>query len=200
MENFDYEKAYKAVLQTATQWIKDGCTDKEKICLECVFPELCESEDERIRKVIHKLLLGMREEIFTSQDDIVTKDKALAWLEKQKEPKEYHPLEDYSRGYNAGYYHGITDSEQKSAWSEEDEKEYNYIMSYLDTAPKGKQNHAAKWLKKRRPCPSWKPTQEQMRGLKYFLDYHRPQRNAGTTAWKEFDSVDSLYNDLLKLK
>lgn len=46
----DYEKAYKAVLKTATQWIKDGCTDKEKIFLECVIPELRESEDERIRK------------------------------------------------------------------------------------------------------------------------------------------------------
>ena len=44
MKNMDYEKAYKAVLQTATQWINDGCTDKEKICLECVFPELRESE------------------------------------------------------------------------------------------------------------------------------------------------------------
>lgn len=42
----DYEKAYKAVLKTATQWIKDGCTEKEKICLKCVFPELRESEEQ----------------------------------------------------------------------------------------------------------------------------------------------------------
>ena len=47
----DYEKAYKAVLKTATQWIKDGCTDKEKICLECVFPELRESESEDERRL-----------------------------------------------------------------------------------------------------------------------------------------------------
>lgn len=56
----DYEKAYKAVLQTATQWINDGCTDKEKICLECVFPELRESEkpmqeglEEEINRTYH---------------------------------------------------------------------------------------------------------------------------------------------------
>lgn len=53
------------------------------------------------------------------------------------------------------------------------------------------------WLKSLRA--SWKPSEEQMRGLKYFLDYHRPQRNAGTTVWKEFDAVDSLYDDLKKL-
>ena len=41
-------------------------------------PELRESEGERIRKVIYKLMLGMREEIFTSQDEIVTKEKVLA--------------------------------------------------------------------------------------------------------------------------
>ena len=59
--------------------------------LKHIFPELTESEDERIRKVIYKLMLGMREEIFTSQDEIVTKEKVLAWFEKQKEntEKEY---------------------------------------------------------------------------------------------------------------
>ena len=40
---------YKAVLKTATQWIEDGCSDKEKICLESIFPELRESEDENLK-------------------------------------------------------------------------------------------------------------------------------------------------------
>ena len=52
----DYEKKYKAILETATKWIEDGCTDKERICLESVFPELCESEDEKINKAIQKYL------------------------------------------------------------------------------------------------------------------------------------------------
>ena len=55
------------------------------------------------------------------------------------------------------------------------------------------------WLKSLRPQPHWKPTEEQIKGLKFFLDFHRPQRNAGTTNWKEFDAVESLYNDIRKL-
>ena len=93
----DYEKAYKAVLKTATQWIKDGCTDKEKICLECVFPELRESEDERTRKRAIAILKQQRD--YWSYDGPMNKfppatprkdlvdaiDVALAYLEKQKE-------------------------------------------------------------------------------------------------------------------
>lgn len=62
MKNMDYEKAYKAVLQTATQWINDGCTDKEKICLECVFPELRESEKPMNQE-------GLKEEINRTYHD-----------------------------------------------------------------------------------------------------------------------------------
>lgn len=58
---------------------------KEIEAIHTLIPELAESEDERIRKVIYKLMLGMRKEIFTSQDEIVTKEKVLAYLEKQKD-------------------------------------------------------------------------------------------------------------------
>ena len=78
----DYEKAYKAVLKTATQWIKDGCTDKEKICLECVFPELRESEDERNIDTIFNCLYQCCDTGFISGTQ---RDNALAYLEKQKE-------------------------------------------------------------------------------------------------------------------
>lgn len=37
-----------------------------------------------------------------------------------------------------------------------------------------------------------------MKGLKFFLDFHRPQRNAGTTNWREYDAVESLYEQLKK--
>ena len=36
----DYEKKYNEALQTARQWIQDGCTDREKVALENSFPEL----------------------------------------------------------------------------------------------------------------------------------------------------------------
>ena len=86
----DYEKAYKAVLQTATQWIKDGCTDKEKICLECVFPELRESEDERIRMALVEYFAPPVP--FTKVRGIPIQ-KVRDWFEKQKEQK---PVDDKS--------------------------------------------------------------------------------------------------------
>ena len=91
--NIDYEKMYKASLQTATQWIKDGCTDKEKICLECVFPELRENEDERIRKELigyHKHMA----EMFVN-DESCRHPVWLAWLEKQKERGSLTKEEEY---------------------------------------------------------------------------------------------------------
>ncbi len=78
----DYEKAYKAVLQTAKQWIKDGCADKEKICLECVFPELRESEDERIRRTLVEYFGPKVQLDFVRGVPI---QKIRDWLEKQKE-------------------------------------------------------------------------------------------------------------------
>lgn len=84
----DYEKAYKAVLQTATQWIKDGCTDKERICLESVFPELRESEDEEIRKyLIEELKASKSVGELKFSIPAQTKEKCIAYLEKQKEQK-----------------------------------------------------------------------------------------------------------------
>jgi hypothetical protein len=83
----DYEKAYKAVLETATKWIEDGCTDKERICLESVFPELRESEDERnerIRKAIVHLLTVASESYLIDATGF-KKEQFLSYLEKQKE-------------------------------------------------------------------------------------------------------------------
>lgn len=89
----------------------------------------------------------------------------------------------------------------KQEWSEEDETKLNDVIHIIEKhcgLVESIRNHYVKFLKRLRP--SWKPSEKQMKGLKYFLDYHRPQRNAATTVWKEFDSVDLLYNDLLKLK
>ena len=79
----DYEQKYKEILA----WARKNKARLNGVPIEDVLPELAESEDDRVRKVIYKLMLGMREEIFTSQDDIVTKEKVLAYLEKQKEQK-----------------------------------------------------------------------------------------------------------------
>ena len=118
----DYEKAYKASLKTAAQWIKDGCTDKEKICLKCVFPELRESEDERIRKEINILyadidaciteLLKARtnkdseaegKALFKMEGLMVATLQDLSCIEDYLEKQKVNTEGDFGRGYNCGY-------------------------------------------------------------------------------------------------
>jgi len=88
-------KAYDATLKAARQWIKDGCTDKEKICLECCIAELRDSEDERIRKFLVKHVsewigciehdLRVSPKDVESEKELAMFKDGLAYLEKQKE-------------------------------------------------------------------------------------------------------------------
>ena len=193
----DYEKAYKAVLKTATQWIKDGCTDKERICLESVFPELRESEDERIRKALVIMMKVPRKEIFEAQG--ITKEQALAYLEKPKEPIDPFDTKLFQDGVKEGRRLEREDikKEQKPAeWSDEDEKIRRNLMSLLanmrgDRITEETYQKYYPWLKDL--CPSWKPSEEQMRVLKQVED--RVAMKSGY--WEQV--LDSLYLDLIKL-
>lgn len=86
----EYEKKYKEALKKAEgiiKYYKERNRDEASIeDLETIFPELKESEDERIRKNIKLALMSMEEELadfysthHTSQEEF------LAWLEKQGE-------------------------------------------------------------------------------------------------------------------
>ena len=118
----DYEKKYKqlhTLISDLYPLMSEYC--KEKV--EGFFPELQESEDEKIRKVITMCL----EECVHS--DIIRdyeKDKALSWLEKQDEQKPVIEMKsaEESLGIDSDTYNEIVDEciygEQKPAWSEED--------------------------------------------------------------------------------
>ena len=73
----------------AIAWLEK---QKESLHIQETCKENADSftdEDERVRAVILKLVLGMRDEIFTTADKLVTKPKVLDWLKKQKkQPKE----------------------------------------------------------------------------------------------------------------
>jgi len=78
-----YEQKYKAALEWM-QGMYGGLHGKTKEEAEKYFPELAESEDEKIRKAIITF--------FESEDDnttyaLVPKKDILAWLEKQGKPK-----------------------------------------------------------------------------------------------------------------
>lgn len=83
-----YEEKYERALKVASQWHKDGIGDVKTI-VECIFPELRESEDERIRKILlekthqwHEIALSKR-----IKQDVDDSLKAIGWLKKQGEQK-----------------------------------------------------------------------------------------------------------------
>ena len=73
----DYEKKYKEALERAKQFSETPYLEDSKGIVEYIFPELQESEDERIRKSLIDML----------KNDEKCYLKEIAWLEKQGEQK-----------------------------------------------------------------------------------------------------------------
>ena len=83
----DYEQKYTEALEKireGLQPLQDGTkiSGVTRAFLEEVFPELKESEDERIRKDIIILVKDWWDRV--NKDNISTKEQMIAWLEKQK--------------------------------------------------------------------------------------------------------------------
>lgn len=71
----DYEKAYKEALERARQFSEYPLQEDSSNIVEYIFPELRESEDEKVRKHIIEIIKNH----FSGEDA----DKCIAWLEKQ---------------------------------------------------------------------------------------------------------------------
>lgn len=82
MEN--YEQKYKEIVERVKE-LHDAGNFFTKKQMEIILPQLAESEDEKIRKVLVSIVkwLGFDSSFFT--DNSVTKSEVLAYLEKQKE-------------------------------------------------------------------------------------------------------------------
>ena len=168
----NYEKAYNEALERAKEFHKS----KEGIYVlaaETIFPELRESEDERIRKELIEFILWVEDRGLTRQDFYQGKRPGvwLAWLQKQKEQK---PVE----------------------WSEEDGHAIENCEYAIKETFKDEQNPhrigTLNWLKSLRP--SWKPAEEQMEALDKAIPVCM-----GVAGRKEVAPLESLYNDLKKL-
>ena len=174
------------LLQSARKLYENpGTNDDLKVILEKTYPELKESEDERIRKsIIHLLQMGG----YMSPED---KTKAFAWLEKQKSiqsdtEKQYvrtleslisdflHGKQEVDRDYYqqiCNWLEGRHIEEKPVEWSEEDEEMIDYIIHALSNSTCVKEEGPAiytkeiNWLKSLRPYPHWKPSEEQMKAI-----------------------------------
>ena len=123
----DYEK-YKEALERAKIWQKHlyEVGDKDYADeLNYIFPELKESEGERIRKfLIEDIKDTLSSEDFKHYNPEHTKklEEALAWLEKQGEQKSQRMISAMAK--EAMY--------DKPAWSEEEEVKINRIVACLE--------------------------------------------------------------------
>lgn len=82
----DYEKKYNEALERAKYVLHTvetaGCAMHKDLLTE-IFPELRESEDERIRKWLADYFSSIKKTVWIHRD--ITCEQILAWLEKQKE-------------------------------------------------------------------------------------------------------------------
>ena len=81
----DYEKKYKEALERAKNYHDNNFSFGTTKLTEAIFPELHESEDEKIRKAVVSLVYEMKGTYQSFAK--VELDKMVAWLEKQKEQK-----------------------------------------------------------------------------------------------------------------
>ena len=89
MEN--YEEKYKEALERARTWKeKSGMPKNKQSILDDIFPELKESEDERIRKELLDYLDERR--VIEMPTDTSVKEEWISWLEKQGEQKQHLEL------------------------------------------------------------------------------------------------------------
>lgn len=99
----DYEKKYKEALERAKQKIKDSGYDEHTNVFMAIFPELKESEGEKIRKEII--------EYIKEQQSILVPAPDLRDEEEEKENKRYNIWIDW-----------LEKKIESTEWSEEDEK------------------------------------------------------------------------------
>ena len=201
-------KAYDEALKRAKavcDMYRNGWVDKSNLSMvdiEYVFPQLAESEDERIRKELMVFISQFAPEHL--------KVKYMAWLEKQKEEEGYEaiPIEstlEYKVGKHAGFLEGLAEgrkqTEQKPVeWSKEDEevrqsllRDYEYAMQSSGTVWGKDFEKKYNWLKSLHP--SWKPSEEQMNAIDYVLRYDKT--GGFRDALKSlYDQLYNMYNDV----
>ena len=150
----DYEKKYKEALERANEYHFDGAKQCIIDTLEYIFPELMESEDERIRKGIKSILEHYKEsgEIVCPYP-FVSIDEARAWLEKQKgcEYIKKDWLEHIKQSwYKEGFIDGKYSNKTPKEWTINDATTLNELIDFLENGTAKLQHDLTKyanWLK-----------------------------------------------------
>lgn len=201
---------YKEKYEKALEWMKSiyptmQGSDKEDA--EHYFPELTESEDERIRKILIHIVKGACNKYGIKYiGDEITEEKLLSYLEKRKEPRDYHDLykgisqsEWFKQNYEGK---SLGEEENPKEWSEEDEKQIRQIERIVKDAgcTQKLQEQIHNWFKSLRPQSRWKPSEEQMEAFKSYIEDFQARAEAAVGGWDNFDVMIRLYEQLKAIK
>ena len=147
---------YKEQIKLARDWYNDPTTsEKEKVLLFKLFPEVTDSEDDRIRKKMLKFFKSVSEETaFWDKSIELSKEEIIDWLEKI--PSDMEMKELLRTEYEKGKFDALEETKQE--WSEEDENMIYEICSNIKFAAKNRAtltdslaNKQIEWLKSLRP-------------------------------------------------
>lgn len=129
--------------------------------LEVVFPELKESDDERIRK---EIISYLKRKVETSPSIPAAIGYWIAWLEKQGEQKT-----TWSENDEAIYY-GVIETEQYMLDVVNGIKKFD-VGNILIKEECTRELNWLKFLKDRlQHQPTWKPSNEQMKALEFVIE------------------------------
>ena len=183
MYNFKIHKRNKKIIKreiTMTQEEKfkeakrlyETANADQRYVLERIFPELKESEDEKIRK---DLIIYLRSILSNKKYGDKFIESWISWLEKQGEQKPAFEMitPEESLGIDSDTYNKIVDEciygEQKPAeWSEEDETVLDNLIYALENDRIGNnRDEYVEYLKslKDRVQPQWKPSEREKEAL-----------------------------------
>ena len=108
------DKYEEALAKARFEYKENPCaTESEKRVLEIIFPELKESEDEKIRQALIAYFRGMTHDVFVNG---FSKEDFIAWFEKQKDAetekeKAYKNADKIQ--YEKGFEDGVASVKQK---------------------------------------------------------------------------------------
>ena len=203
----DYKTKYEIAINQAKEELK-ACGDLNCDAARQIFrffPELKESGDEKIRKMLVEQMERWHKCAIENNvvQDIKDSADAIAWLEKQDPKKHEEELEKAYKTadevqYRKGFEDGVA-SVKPVEWSEDGEMMINTIIYDLERhGGKEDSNYSAEinWLKSLKERYIWKPSEEQTNALYNIVSENL--KDACRT--KDDVLLEQLLNDLMKLK
>lgn len=125
----DYEKKYKNALEWA-RLVKEGRIGFVRSEVEKVFPELAESEDERIRKELKRAIAVALDYSYFDKE---TADNCIAWLEKQCEQKPWSEEDErIKNGLIENFKWFCGDFPETTKWGKDDDMLVKDIITWLE--------------------------------------------------------------------